>query len=213
VDWTHNTYIHEEVGSVLQELRTLHQSAHDELVGTLDSEAEGHSPWVDDDVIIAVAELLVLVVLTVASLSVWSEKIILYAGDNTNVRDWLRRRQAKPPMAQELLKLLVMLEALHRFEIVGTFLRTYHNFTADAITRMDSDSLDALVKSKGLTRLAALVDLRAHMPKVWSARSLIWAGQSENQRRVALQLSSRREGTPLTPCLVPAVSPPPSKDG
>ena len=85
--------------------------------------------------IISITEMLAVVTLASLRARDWGGKLVLYAGDNQNVIQWLSKRQAKHPVATYLLQILAALEASWRFRLHGAFVRTYHNTTADALTR------------------------------------------------------------------------------
>ncbi|CAE7545999.1 unnamed protein product [Symbiodinium sp. CCMP2592] len=80
----------------------------------------------EDLVQIGVAELLALLVLVVARKEAWAGSVVLYLGDNTNVQDWLRKRQAGNAQANHLLKVLGALEGVYGLQVRGAYLRTYH---------------------------------------------------------------------------------------
>ena len=140
--------------------------------------------------IIAITELLAVVALTSLRAEAWRGHIILYAGDNQTVIRWLGKRQARHPVATYLLQILSAVEAANGFRLHGAFIRTYHNVTADALTREDA----ALVmKDKQLQELPnAMESLRLQLDRGWQRRALVWAGQADADTQQALRLVERR---------------------
>ena len=99
---------------------------------------------VDDDLIISLAELLTLVAMAAALGAYWTDTLVFYVGDNMNVQRWLDKRKAGNPFARYLLRVLSAIEASHSFEVLSSYLRTYHNVTADAITRESKEEIERL---------------------------------------------------------------------
>ncbi|CAE7258876.1 unnamed protein product, partial [Symbiodinium microadriaticum] len=145
----------------------------------------------DDLVQIGVAELLALLVLVVARKEEWSGSVILYLGDNTNVQDWLLKRQAGNSQANFLLKVLGALEGVHGLHVRGAYLRTYHNQSADDLTRLEPEEV---MRNLGLEKIEVPSDWSRVLEEAWVKRALLWLGQPEADRGVALQLAERRAG-------------------
>ena len=115
--------------------------------------------------IISITEMLAVVTLASLRAKDWGGKLVLYAGDNQNVIRWLSKRQAKHPVATYLLQILAALEASWRFRLHGAFVRTYHNTTADALTREEATEV---LKEKGLTELKGAVEsLAVQLDRGW----------------------------------------------
>ena len=100
--------------------------------------------------IISILELLTVVVLVSVRAREWAGKLVAYAGDNTNVIRWLEKRGAKHPVASYLLQVLAAIEASHAIRVHGAYIRTYHNETADDLTRLDAKKV---MEEKGLEDL------------------------------------------------------------
>jgi hypothetical protein len=156
-------------------------------VRTAAGEAEGK--LLEELLIVALTELLALVIMASASTLLWEGKVVLYLGDNHVVISWVGSRQASHPVARYLLQILTALECIHHFGVHSEYWRTYHNIIADALTRQDADTV---MKSKGLRRLDVEETWKLHLSRGWQRRALIWAGQPQGDRRVALQLADRR---------------------
>ena len=144
----------------------------------------------DSGFIISITELLAVVALASMRATAWNGKLVLYGGDNQNVIRWLDKRQAKHPVANYLLQVLSAVEATHAFRMHGAYIRTYHNVTADDLTRGDPQ---AVMAQKGLTPLPGVSEaLGKFLERGWLRRALIWAGQADADRCQALRLADRR---------------------
>ena len=191
VDWSAKVAIAYAAGPLLKPLETERPCCED---------SEAHTGPGDDLVQIGVAELLALLVLVAARKEAWAGSVVLYLGDNMNVQDWLRRRQAGNAQANLLLKVLGALEGVYGIQIRGAYLRTYHNQTADDLTRLDPDEV---MSQQGLVRIKVPDDWSQVLEEAWHHRALLWLGQPESDRQVALQLATRRAG-PAPPRAMPA---------
>ena len=102
----------------------------------------------DFDTMIALLELLAYVVL-----AAWVGLLVLYVTDNQNTKTWLQRRRAGHPVARHLLRVLARLEAKYCFHTGGLYARTYHNITADWITREVKSLVEEDLLGRGWTKL------------------------------------------------------------
>ena len=144
----------------------------------------------DSGFIISITELLAVVALASLRATGWNGKLVLYGGDNQNVIRWLDKRQAKHPVANYLLQVLSAVEATHSFRVHGAYIRTYHNVTADDLTRGDPKPV---MEQRGLTTLPGASEaLGRFLERGWLRRALIWAGQADADRCQALRLADRR---------------------
>ena len=152
--------------------------------------------------IISILELLTLVALVAARARHWEGNLVAYAGDNTNVISWLEKRGARHPVASYLLQVLSAIEAAHAIRVHGAYIRTYHNETADDLTRLDAAEV---MKSKGLKDLGnPTEDFVKYLSRGWIRRALLWSGQSNADKEQALRLADRREN-PAIPCELTSV--------
>lgn len=153
-----------------------------------------HGESEDSGFVISIMELLAVVTLAALQAPHWEGKLVLYGGDNKNVISWLDRRHARHPVAMFLLQVLAALEATHSFRVHGAFIRTYHNKTADALTREDAAEV---FQANDLTPLEdAKQALFVFLERGWTRRALVWAGQADADRGQALRLSQRRSDAP-----------------
>eukprot|EP00971_Amphidinium_carterae_P105852 2096399-Amphidinium_carterae.2 len=109
----------------------------------------------DERVIIAVAELLGLVAMAAALGHTWREETVIYIGDNSNVVQWLRSRAPRNRLARLLMRALMCLEVKEKFVIHPYYVRTYHNTTADWLTRCTDAEFEVGLKMKGFEWLDA----------------------------------------------------------
>ena len=104
---------------------------------------------------IALAELLCFVGLAAAEGSRWHGEVIAYATDNQNVRSWLTRRQSRCSVARHILRVLGMLEVRHHFKTLAFYIRTYHNITADWLSRETKKVAEDAMELKGWKKVDA----------------------------------------------------------
>ena len=114
-----------------------------------------------------------------------------------NVHQWLESRRCGNRFAAFLVMLLCALEGVYRFEVLSSFIRTYHNVTADALTRKTKSEVEALLKQLHLTEVDLKPAWKEHLERGWIRRAFTWKHQHEGMARTALQLASRR--TPRSP--------------
>lgn len=102
---------------------------------------------------IALAELVCIVGFAAAEGPRWGNEVVAYATDNMNVRSWLATRKSKTPMARHLLRILGMLEGRYRFRTLAFYIRTYHNVTADWVSRESKAAVERDLQEKGWTKV------------------------------------------------------------
>eukprot|EP00974_Lingulodinium_polyedra_P053043 5097943-Lingulodinium_polyedra.AAC.1 len=122
----------------------------------------------------------------------WRGRVILYVGDNSNVDRWLANRKSSNRCARFLLQVLGAMEASYQFGLNGSYTRTYHNVTADALTRLDAEAVDQLLQGRGLARVDLEPAWAAHLDRGWLRRAMVWDGQDGSDRQLALQLAEAR---------------------
>lgn len=141
------------------------------------------------ELMISLAELLAVLALVCQRWREWGGMVVLYAGDNKNVVDWLRARQAGPAAARFLLQVLAAVETTGNFRFHSEYVRTYHNKAADQLTREDVDST---LQRYGLERLPFSEALLETLDRGWAKRAFLWDGMDHGDRSAALQLHQRR---------------------
>ena len=132
LDWKSKAFMREPAGVMLEVL-----SGAPELCGE------------EVEVRIALAELVCYVGYAAAVCHEWGGEIVAYATDNMNVRVWLATRRARTPMARHLLRILGMLESRYRFRTLAFYIRTYHNVTADWISRESKEVVERELLRQG----------------------------------------------------------------
>ncbi len=125
LDWKSQAFMREPSGVMLEVLK-----GAPELCGA------------EVEVRIAIAELVCYVGYAAAVCDGWGGEVVAYATDNMNVRMWLATRKARTPMARHLLRILGMLETRYRFRTLAFYIRTYHNVTADWVSRESKEVVE-----------------------------------------------------------------------
>ena len=92
-----------------------------------------------------------------------------------------------------MLILLRLVETRYGIQVIGFYIRSRHNKTADLMTREVKSLVDEEARRLGLTEIKgvmkALLDL---VDRGFERRALAWEGQDAGQRQVALQVAERR---------------------
>ena len=123
----------------------------------------------------------------------WAGTIVLYAGDNLNVQRWLETRRSRSPFARYLLMVLSCLETVYGFVVRSVYLRTYHNTTADNITRWKKSEIEKIAKLYGLNELSVREQWQSFVQRGWMRRAFTWNGQPDGDKRIALQLAEKTD--------------------
>ena len=85
-----------------------------------------------------------------------------------NVHQWIESRAAGNPLARWLLRVLGALEATHAFRTLSAYFRTYHNVTADSLTRDQEAEVSELLAKHRLTLLDAKPDWALYLDRDWT---------------------------------------------
>eukprot|EP00913_Durusdinium_trenchii_P011460 g10760.t2 len=140
LDWKSKHYMRESAKEMLQALSRVPELSN------------------EPDMKIALAELLCFVGLAAAESHMWHGELIAYATDNQNVRSWLTRRQSKCAVARHILRVLGMLEVRYHFKTVAFYIRTYHNITADWLSRETKSIVEKKLELDGWVKVDAQED-------------------------------------------------------
>ena len=132
LDWKSKSFMREPAGVMLEVLKHAPELCGEEV-----------------EIRIAIAELVCYVGYAAAACSGWGGEIVAYATDNMNVRVWLATRRARTPMARHLLRILGMLESRYRFRTLAFYIRTYHNVTADWVSRESKEVVEKELLTQG----------------------------------------------------------------
>lgn len=189
VDWTNGSAFSIKIEELEGPLRAFVETSKEEDP----REAEGESNPGEEDLIVAVTELLALVALASAQRDKWRGKVVIYAGDNQVVRSWVQKRTAPRAIAAYLLQLLSVLESVYGFRVYTAYIRTYHNRTADDLTRLDPRLVFQREGLRELENVSAYFQVL--LDRGWHRRALIWSTE-ETHQQVALQLSRLRQSAP-----------------
>ena len=136
LDWRSKRYMREPAKEILEVLK--------------------HAPELRGEEVkikIALAELVCYVGFAAAEGPSWGGETVAYATDNMNVRAWLTSRKSRCPLARHLLRILGMLEARWSFRTLSYYIRTYHNLTADWVSRESREVVEAELAAKGWTKV------------------------------------------------------------
>ena len=110
-----------------------------------------HCGDADDDLIIAVTELLIVIVMAAQYGHRWTGCVVCALIDNDNAKCWLRTRVADNRYVRYLLQILAVLEFKFKFRVISYYVNTKMNFLTDYIGRdveMDrSDRIELLQTS------------------------------------------------------------------
>lgn len=100
------------------------------------------------------------------------------------------------------MQLLTVLESVYSFRLYFAYIRTYHNLTADALTREEPTQV---MRSKGLKDLKGVEGfLLQLLNRGWLKRAFIWGAQRDGGRSCALRLATLRTGVRPLPAMEPS---------
>eukprot|EP00913_Durusdinium_trenchii_P012815 g12033.t1 len=198
VDWSAKEAYSLDVGFYAEALQEFARKAADEFrdarrVSRPGLEGEQSGDEGDKGhLMVALTELLAVLLLAAHQHLKWKGKVVLYFGDNQVVMAWLKKRQARHPLAGFMIQMLSAIEASSGFQLHSSYIRTYHNKVADALTREDAEEV---MKGQGLAPMQNIKEcLHRFLERSWQKRALVWAGQTDADRAQALRLSEQREG-------------------
>eukprot|EP00971_Amphidinium_carterae_P224535 4454252-Amphidinium_carterae.1 len=143
-------------------------------------------------IIIAVAELLGLVAMAATLGHTWRHELIIYIGDNTNVVQWLKSRAPRNKLAQMLMKTLMCLEVKEKFVVHAYYVRTYHNSTADWLTRCTQEEFQEGLRTRKLEWVDAELPWREALVAAERGNLLFLVGMDEADLQVAQTLTTQR---------------------
>ena len=141
---------------------------------------------------IHLAEMLSLVGFLCERAPAWQGRLVLYGGDNVVVRRWVEMRQSSSRAGRLLIRVLNACEMRYRFQVVAGWWRTYHNETADLITRSEEDKFEELLAEKGWDRVALgpVIHQAVQDTQRFGACFLPW--QDDEDRQLMMQLLELR---------------------
>ena len=110
--------------------------------------------------IIADIELSSMILAIVIWGSAGKGEVLLAAPGNTNAISWMTKKRAKKGIAQRLLGTFLNWIATRDLAYVGIYSRTYHNVSADALTRSSVESIGAWMRETDCKWI--------EMPEIWT---------------------------------------------
>ena len=162
----------------------------EEIGPWLASVVEGEAD--EEGIRIHVTEMLAIVSFASRRCEEWAGKVVIYAGDNKVVRQWIDRRQSGSRAGRLLLRALAMCEMKYGFEIIAGWWRTFHNVDSDFITRCSEDQYREYLEKKGWedVDVTAAIEEAVQDSRRFGQCFLSWADPED--RRISMQLKERR---------------------
>lgn len=162
---------------------------------------ENMGPWLksvvedeadEEGIRIHVTEMLAIVAFASRRCEEWAGKVIIYAGDNKVVRQWIDRRQSGSRAGRLLLRALAMCEMRYGFVVIAGWWRTFHNVDSDFITRCSEEEYLAYLEKKGWedVSVAGAIEEAVQDSRRFGQCFLSWADPED--RRVSMQLKDQR---------------------
>ena len=106
VDWTNRTVIEHRVDPFWARLQ--------ELVGR---DAE-------EDLIVSLTEFLAITIKAAVSGEAWRGRVVLYAGDNSNVVSWLSGTTPKNVYARHIFRVFLYIQSYYKFALIPAYIAT-----------------------------------------------------------------------------------------
>ena len=110
--------------------------------------------------IIADIELLSIVLSMVVWGSFAQDSVLLVVSDNTNAISWMTKKRAKKGIARRLLETFLHWIIDHDIAFHSIYARTYHNVSADALTRHTVSQIESWMADSGFKWI--------ELPEVWT---------------------------------------------
>ena len=195
-EWTDTVFVSSDatttvIGAIDWTGRAVARSTMEDLLpwlrGAVDQESDP-----DEGVRIHLAEMLSLVAFVCERGEQWRGRVVLYAGDNTTVRQWVTRRQSGSRAGRLLIRVLNLCEMNYHIKVIGAWWRTYHNVDSDFVTRCEKDDFDHYAKAKGwqVIELGPAIEQAIRDSERFGACFLSWSEPED--RKVMMQLKEQR---------------------
>ena len=161
-------------------------------------------PWVEavlsdeelkaegEELVVHMAEMLSFVVFACALGEQWHGRVVVYAGDNMVVKNWLQSRKSNVRGGRILVRVINMLEMRWRFQVLAGWWRTYHNVDADFITRCTETEFQQFRASKGWKEVDVKAAVKQALEDTARFGPCFLYGTDEEDRKVLMQLRERR---------------------
>lgn len=146
----------------------------------------------EEGIRIHITELLAIVAFASRRCEDWAGKVVIYAGDNKVVRQWIDNRQSGSRAGRLLLRALAMCEMRYGFEVIAGWWRTFHNVDSDFITRCSEQEYVNYLAKKGWedVDMACAVEEAVQDSRRFGQCFLSWADPED--RKVSMQLKEQR---------------------
>lgn len=146
----------------------------------------------EEGIRIHITELLAIVAFASRRCEDWAGKVVIYAGDNKVVRQWIDNRQSGSRAGRFLLRALAMCEMRYGFEVIAGWWRTFHNVDSDFITRCSEQEYVNYLAKKGWedVDMACAVEEAVQDSRRFGQCFLSWADPED--RKVSMQLKEQR---------------------
>ena len=151
-----------------------------------------HLTGSSEDLIIAVTELCSFIIFLMIKPDLYSDKIIAYTGDNTNVVTWLGHRKARNSLDRFLLRILSRLEHKYRFQVHPLYISTSNNVYCDDLTRLSTEQSQSLAADFGWIYHCAQPLLQWFLKDNLPRLILLLPCDDPEQTRFLLQLVEKR---------------------
>ena len=175
IDWTNG-----------KAARMRHEDMGPWLTSVVEDEAD------EEGIRIHVTEMLAIVAFASQRSEDWAGKVVIYAGDNKVVRQWIDRRQSGSRAGRLLLRALAMCEMRYGFDVIAGWWRTFHNVDSDFITRCTDSEYQEYLEKKGWQDVSVIqaIEEAIQDSRQFGLCFLSWADPED--RKVSMRLKEQR---------------------
>ena len=147
---------------------------------------------VGDFHLIDLAEYMSLICFLIAESGRYRGKLVIYAGDNTNVRTWVLNRAPKNRIARYLTRLLNRLEVEIGFTIFPLYISSRNNVMCDDLPRLLGGDAHEYARARGLKRVKIEHVVASYLEERMKALSLILPSDSSDRAKAIMQHVEKR---------------------
>ena len=178
IDWKHGAVFRETVESLRPWIERV----------LTDQEREAADP----DLVIHLGEMLSFVAFACKMGEAWAGKVVVYAGDNMVVKNWIQGRHSRVRGGRLLIRVLNMVELKWGCVILAGWWRTYHNVDADFITRCTEGEFEAYKAERAWREIDVKEAIKQALQDTERYGPCFIYGADEEDRKVQIQLKERR---------------------
>ena len=178
IDWHNKKVFREQVASL--------KAWIDQVLTDEEKQSEG------EELVIHLGEMLSFVAFACVMGEEWKGKVVVYAGDNTIVRNWLRSRRSGVRGGRLLIRVINMVEMRWQFRVLAGWWRTYHNVDADYITRCSDEEFEEFKAARGFSEVVVKEAIHQALLDTEKFGPCFLYGSDDAERKVLLQLKERR---------------------